>query len=121
MLNATVQRAALAALAGPQDCVAEMVEGYAERREYVLDFWEGVPGVSVTRPKGAFYVFPNVSSYGLSSAEMAGYLRDEASVVATPGSLFGSRGEGHIRQAYAQSWEDIREGLGRIGEALARL
>ena len=53
--------------------------------------------------------------------DMAKYLREEANGVVTPGSLFGSRGEGHIRQAYAQLWEDIREGLGRIGEALARL
>jgi aminotransferase len=121
VLNAAVQRAALAALVGPQDCVTEMVKGYAERREYVLDFWEGVPGVSVTKPRGAFYVFPNISSYGLSSVEMAKYLREEGDVVVTPGSLFGSKGEGHIRQAYAQSMEDIVEGLGRIGEALAKL
>jgi aminotransferase len=121
VLNAAVQRAALAALTGPQDCVAEMVAGYAERREYVLDFWDGVPGAKLTRPKGAFYAFPDISSYGLSSAEMAKYLREEADVVVTRGSLFGARGEGHIRQAYAQTMEDIVEGLDRIGEALAKL
>ena len=88
-----------------------------ELREAIAEKYRGL-GVDVDPDR--VLVTPG-RARGLSSVDVAMYLREEGNVVVTPGSLFGSRGEGHIRQAYAQSWEDIREGLGRIGEVLARL
>jgi len=121
VVNAAVQRAGLAALTGPQDCVRDMVDEYDEKRRYVLDAYDEIDGVTVTKPEGAFYVFPDASSYGLSSMKLTEYLRNEYKVVVTPGSIFGSIGEGHFRQAYAQSMEDIEEGLSRIKKALNNL
>lgn len=121
VVNASIQRASLAALTGPQDCVKKMVAEYDKKRHFVLDAYEDIPGVTVTKPEGAFYVFPDMSSYGLSSEKMAEYLRNEARVAITPGHLFGSNGEGHIRNAYAQSMEDLTEGLKRIKAALSKL
>ncbi|MCW3979670.1 MAG: aminotransferase class I/II-fold pyridoxal phosphate-dependent enzyme, partial [Candidatus Bathyarchaeota archaeon] len=121
VVNAAVQRASVAALTGPQDCVREMVAEYGEKRRFVLDAYGDIPGVTVTKPEGAFYVFPDMSSYGLSSPKMAEYLREEARVAITPGHLFGSNGEGHIRNAFCQSMEDLSEGLERIKAALAKL
>ena len=120
VVNAAVQRAGVAALTGPQDCVHEMVERYDEKRRYSLDAYAEM-GVECTTPEGAMYVFPDMSVYGKSSVELCDYLREEAGVSLTPGSNFGSGGEGHYRQAFAQSMEDISEGLERIGEALAKL
>jgi len=121
VVNSAVQHAGVEALTGPQDCVREMVAEYDRKRRFVLDAYGDIPGVTVTRPEGAFYVFPDMSSYGLSSPKMAEYLRSEARVAVTPGHLFGSRGEGHIRNAFCQSMEDLSEGLERIKTALGRL
>ena len=121
VLNQALQYASLEALTGPQDSVAEMVKGYREKREYVVDAWSDIPKVSVTKPKGAFYAFPDLSAYGKTSAEMAQYIRDEAKVAITPGHLFGEQGEGHIRNSFAQSMDDLSEGLDRIKNALAKL
>ncbi|MCW4051539.1 MAG: aminotransferase class I/II-fold pyridoxal phosphate-dependent enzyme [Candidatus Bathyarchaeota archaeon] len=121
VLNAALQRASIAALTGPQDCVKEMVAKYEKKRDCVLDAWNDIPKVTVTKPEGAFYTFPDLSEYGLSSPKMAKYIRDEANVAITPGHLFGKNGEGHIRNAYAQSMPDLEEGLSRIKKALAKL
>jgi aminotransferase len=121
VLNQALQYASLEALTGPQDSVAKMVEGYNEKREFVVDTWNDMPNVSVTKPKGAFYTFPDLSAYGKNSAEMTQYIRDEARVLITPGHLFGAQGEGHIRNSFAQSMDDLSEGLTRIKKALAKL
>jgi len=121
VLNAAVQWASVAALTGPQDQVREMVAGYEEKRRLVMEAYEEIPDVSFVKPEGAFYLFPNVSAYEKDSKKLVQYLRDEAGVVVTPGALFGSNGEGHFRQAYAQSMEDLEEGIGRIKQALKKL
>lgn len=121
VINEAVQYASLAALTGSQDCVKEMVAKYDEKRKYVYDLWFDTPGVEVTNPEGAFYMFPDLSSYGLSSEQLAKYIRDEANVAITSGRLFGAKGEGHIRNAFAQSLNDLEEGLGRIKQVLGRL
>lgn len=121
VLNQAMQHASLAALTGPQDCVKEMVAKYDEKRKYVYDAYSDIPKVEVTKPEGAFYLFPDLSAYGLSSPKMAQYLREEAKVAITPGHLFGKQGKGHIRNAYAQSWDDLREGIDRIKAALKKL
>ena len=121
VVNAALQIASLTALTGPQESVREMVSAYKMKRDYLLDRYEEMPKVSVTKPEGAFYLFPSVSAYGLSSAKMAEYLRNEAKVAVTPGHLFGTNGEGHFRNAYAQPMADLEEGIDRIKEALGEL
>ncbi|MDH5390354.1 MAG: aminotransferase class I/II-fold pyridoxal phosphate-dependent enzyme, partial [Candidatus Bathyarchaeota archaeon] len=116
--NAISQKAAFAALTGPQDCVQEMVSEYSRRREFVLDELEKIESLSYTKPKGAFYVFPNFSSYEKSDEVMASYLLKEAGVVTAPGSGFGRAGEGHLRISYSVSYEQVEEGMKRIRKCL---
>jgi aminotransferase len=116
--NAISQKAAVAALTGPQDCVQEMVTEYNRRRELVLDELEKIESLSYTIPKGAFYVFPNFSSYEESDEAMASYLLKEAGVVTAPGSGFGRAGEGHLRISYSVSYEQVEEGMERIRRCL---
>lgn len=121
VLNQAMQHASLAALSGPQDCVTEMVKKYEAKRDYCLDRWAEIPNVEVTKPEGAFYLFPDLSAYGKTSPQLAKYLREEANVAVTPGHLFGKKGEGHIRNAYAQSMADLEEGMDRIKAALKKI
>lgn len=121
VVNAAIQRASHAALTGSQDCVLDMVKKCDEKRRYAYDFWTDIPNANITKPEGAFYLFPDLSAYGLSSEKMVQYIREEAKVGVTPGHLFGVNGEGHIRNSYAQSMDDLEEGLGRIKAALKKL
>ncbi|TRO55635.1 pyridoxal phosphate-dependent aminotransferase [Candidatus Bathyarchaeota archaeon] len=121
VLNQALQYASLEALTGPQDSVKRMVEGYRKKRDYVIDTWNDMPKVSISKPKGAFYAFPDLSAYGMNSAKMAEYIKKETNVAITPGHLFGAQGEGHIRNSFAQSMDDLSEGLSRIKTALAKL
>ena len=116
--NAISQKAALAALTGPQDCVKEMVTEYNRRRELVLDPLDRIESLSYAKPKGAFYVFPNFSSYEKSDELLAMYLLKEAGVVTAPGSGFGRTGEGHLRISYSVSYEQVKEGMERIRRCL---
>jgi aspartate aminotransferase len=124
--NATsfVQKAAIAALAGPQDCVAQFRAEFIELRDYMLAKLAQIPGVTCTKPEGAFYVYPNISAFlgkgGIRTAtELATRLLHEAHVVAVPGEAFGT-GE-HIRLSYPVTKENIDEGTRRMGEFLTRL
>jgi aminotransferase len=116
--NAISQKAAFAALIGPQDCVQEMVTEYNRRREFMLNELEKIGSLSYTIPKGAFYVFPNFSSYEKSDEVMAANLLKEAGVVTAPGSGFGRAGEGHLRISYSVSYEQVEEGMKRIRRCL---
>lgn len=118
---AFVQKAAIAALRGPQDCVKSMVEEYRSRRDLIYDLMRKIDGIRVIKPKGAFYIFPNVSSYGLKSIDLMKYLLAEAKVAVLHGTAFGQHGEGYLRLSYALSKEMIVEGLKRISEALEKL
>ena len=120
VVNAAVQRAGVAALTGSQDCVREMVKRYDEKRRFCVDAYNAMDGVVCAAPQGAMYVFPDVSSFGLSSSELCGRLL-EAGVSVRAGSDFGSCGEGYFRQSYAQSPDDIREGLERIARVFEGL
>jgi aspartate/methionine/tyrosine aminotransferase len=108
------QYAGMEALTGPQDFVAGMVTEYQHRRDRMLELVNAIPGLHAQKPQGAFYVFPNVKSYGLSSKEIAARLIDEAGVAILAGTDFGSGGEGYIRLVYAVSMEVIEEGLEKI-------
>ncbi len=115
------QKAAIAALDGPQACVAEMVQIYKERRDVVVKGLNKISGISCTSPRGTFYVFPNIKELGYSSLEFAEYLLREGHVVTVPGTAFGGEGEGHIRISYSTPMEAIKEGLIRIEQVVSLL
>jgi len=124
--NATsiVQKAAIAALAGSQDCVAEFRAEFIELRDYMLAALKKIPGITCTKPEGAFYVYPNISAYlgkgGIRTAtELATRLLHEAHVVTVPGEAFGTAE--HIRISYPVTKENIDEGTRRMGEFLTSL
>ena len=119
-----IQKAAVAALTGPQDCVAEMKAGYIQLRDQILGELATIPGITCTRPEGAFYVYPNVSAYfgrnGINSAaEVSRRLLHEAHVVTVPGEAFGTRD--HVRLSYATSASEISKGLKWMREWFAKL
>jgi aspartate aminotransferase len=116
-----VQVAGIEALTGPQDQAEAMVVEYQARREVIVDGLNAIPGVTCQKPQGAFYVFPNIKSFGLSSNEMAELLLEKAGVAVLPGSAFGRYGEGYLRLVYSNSIENIRRAIAQIGEALAKL
>ena len=111
-----VQRAGIAALKGPQEPVEEMVREYDERRKFIYKKLSEIRGVRCTMPKGAFYIFPDISSLGISSLDFSIRLLEEMGVSTTPGSVFGKCGEGHVRISYSSDMETIREGIDRIKE-----
>ena len=111
---AFTQMAALAALQGPQDAVEEMRAAFKERRDYLIGALNEIPGVQCCMPKGAFYAFPNIASFGLSSDEFAARLMEEGGVAAAAGTGFGKFGEGYIRLSYATSLDNIKIAVERI-------
>jgi aspartate/methionine/tyrosine aminotransferase len=109
-----VQRAAPTALGGKQDEVKAMVAEFRRRREVIVEGLNAIPGVTCSKPHGAFYVFPNVRGLGMKSSEVEGALLQEAGIAALSGTAFGAYGEGYIRFSYANSVENIQEGLRRF-------
>lgn len=119
--NSISQKAALAALEGPQDCVRQMVEEYARRRRLVSSMLSEMAGVDFATPSGAFYFFPDFSSFIKDDLSLAMDLLRKAKVVTVPGSGFGSAGVGHLRISYSTKPEVIEEGLKRISDYLYSL
>jgi len=117
--SAHQQMAAAEALTGPQDAVDEMVEEFRARRDLIVDGLNSIPGVRCLRPKGAFYVFPDISGTGMNGTEAADRLLNEAGVSVLPGTAFGSVGEHHLRISYANSRENISIALERMRSVLA--
>jgi aspartate/methionine/tyrosine aminotransferase len=115
------QKAAIEALTGPQDDVTRMVNEFHKRRNLMVEGLNAIENVTCLTPKGAFYVFPNISSFGKTSEEIADYLLLEAGVACLAGTSFGSYGEGYIRLSYANSVENIEKALLKIKEALGKL
>ena len=122
--NATsfVQKAAIAAVSGPQECVAQFRAEFIDLRDYMLAKLAEIPGVTCTKPEGAFYVYPNISAFlgkgGLRTAtELATRLLHEGHVVTVPGEAFGT-GE-HIRISYATSMKELEKGLDRLAKFIA--
>lgn len=111
------QKAAEAALTGSQDCVEEMRQVFAERRELICRLAAEVPGFKFREPKGAFYLFPEVSALG-SGDEVAEMLLEKAHVAVVSGSAFGC--PSCIRLSYAISTEEITEAMQRIKEAIEK-
>jgi aspartate aminotransferase len=117
-VNAPTQYAGLAALTGPQDEVAKMVAEFDRRRKVVVEDLNQLPGVSCATPKGAFYAFPNIKRTGWKAKALASSLLEDAGVAIIGGPDFGILGEGYVRLSYANSTENIRKALGRVGEFL---
>ena len=113
-----IQHAGIEALTGPQDSIPRMVSELKKRRDLIVDGLNQIPGISCLRPKGAFYVFPNVKELGMDCNQFADYLMNETGVAVLPGTHFGSYGEGYLRLSYATSAENIKEALGRIAAAV---
>ena len=119
-----VQKAAVAALNGSQECVCEMRADYLALRDRILGRLSEIPGITCTKPEGAFYVYPNVSAYlgkpgAQNTIELASRLLNEAHVVTVPGEAFGTRE--HLRLAYAVTHDDVEEGIDRIKAFFAKL
>jgi aspartate aminotransferase len=112
------QQAAIAALDGPQDSVARMLDEFTARRTVIVDGLNALPGVRCLQPDGAFYAFPNVTDTGYGSRELADRLLEEAGVACLSGTAFGSYGEGFIRFSYANSLDNIHLALDRIRRLL---
>jgi len=119
--NAFAQAGAVAALTGPQDAADAMREEFIARRSLIVEGFNTIPGVSCVMPHGAFYAFPNMSSFGRSSNEIADHLLYDAGVCGLSGTSFGKYGEGYLRFSYANSREKITAALERVGESLAKL
>ena len=113
------QRAGLAALEGPQDCVTAMVAEFRRRRDAIWNGLNAIPGFRCVVPAGAFYAFPNVTGTGMPSRDVAGFLLDQAGVACLDGGAFGQYGEGYLRFSYANSLENIQEALDRIRKTSA--
>ena len=119
-----VQKAAVAALKGPQECVEQMRREYITLRDHVVKGLRSIPGITCTLPEGAFYAYPNVSSFlgrgGVKSAsEVAGRLLREAQVATVPGEGFGTGN--HLRVSYATSKAELGRGLERMRKFFAGL
>lgn len=91
-----------------------MVKEFKERRDLVVGLLNEVPGVSCLTPGGAFYVFPNIKKLGVPCREFASTLLDEYGVAALAGTSFGSFGDGYLRFSYANSRENLAEGVSRL-------
>jgi len=119
--SAFSQYAAIAALQGPWEPVEQMVAEFRRRRDVIVAGLNGIPGVSCLEPHGAFYVFPNITGTGLTSAELAAMLLQDAGVAALGGTAFGTYGEGFLRFSYANSVENIQAALDAIKAQLAEV
>ena len=120
-VTAMAQRAALAAISQPQDCVARMVEHYAGRREIVCNGLNSIDGISCIKPASTFYAFPNISSFGMSSWDFARYMVQEHKVAVVPGSIFGENGEGFVRISFATSARNLETALEKIEKGVAAI
>ncbi len=126
--SSIAQKAAEAAYNGPQDCVEEMRKAFCRRRDLVVSLAREIPGIKVNEPQGAFYLFPEVSSYFgkrhgdrviNNAGDLAMYLLEEGHVATVDGEAFCA--PGYIRLSYATSDDNIREAMKRIASALAQL
>ena len=108
------QMAVMEAMDGPQDDAHEMVAEFKRRRDIIVDGLNRIPGIQCAKPKGAFYVFPNMEGTGMTSREFADRLLEEAGVACLAGESFGKFGNGHVRFSFANSAENIEKALERI-------
>jgi aspartate/methionine/tyrosine aminotransferase len=117
-VNAPTQFAGIAALEGPQDAAHKMVAAFDERRKVIVPLLNQLPGFTCVDPGGAFYAFPNNTGTGMSARELQNKMLETAGVATVAGTSFGIHGEGYIRFSYANSTENIKKAIERIGSLL---
>lgn len=115
---AFTQVAGVEALTGPQDESLKMMAEFKARRDLIVDGLNEIPGFKCLRPKGAFYVFPNITGTGRKSKEIEEFLLEEAGVAGLSGTSFGEYGEGYLRFSYANSQENLRKALEMIRKVI---
>ena len=118
---AFVQAAAMAALTQEGEEVNDMVKEYQRRRDYAVKAINEIEGISCQCPKGAFYIFINCKSLGMTSADLSAYLLENAKIAMVPGDVFGPGGEGYLRMSFANSYENIVEGCANLKKAVEQL
>ncbi len=127
-INSITQWAAVEALSGPQDFLKDWVAEFKKRRDFIVDRFRAIPGVTCFKPQGAFYVFPNIRAYFGKKAngktietsdDLANYLLEQGQVAVVAGSGFGA--EGYVRLSYATSMANIEEGMTRIAQTLSQV
>ena len=112
------QFALVEALTGSQTAIDDMVAEFRRRRDVIVDGLNEIEGISCLKPEGAFYVFPNITGTGLKSQEFADIMLEQGGVACLSGTAFGEYGEGYVRFSYANSIENIKEGLSRVKNTL---
>ena len=115
-----LQMAGIEALEGSQEPIFDMVEEFRKRRDFIYEKLNTLPGVTCIKPKGAFYIFPNITRTGMRSEEFSDMMLEKAGVATCPGNFFGESGEGCVRFCYANSIENIEKGIEKIREVLER-
>jgi len=117
-VNAPTQMAGIAALEGPQDAANAMMEAFDERRRVIVPMLNQVPGFRCLDPGGAFYAFPNVSGTGMDAKGLQTRMLEEAGIATVAGTSFGLHANDFIRFSYANSVENIRKAVERMGNLL---
>jgi len=115
-----IQKAGIEALKGSQEQIFKMVEEFRKRRDALVDGLNTLPGVRCLKPKGAFYVFPNIKNTGYSSEEFAARMLTDAGVALAPGPIFGDHAEGYVRLCYTNSIETINKAIEKMRKVLSR-
>jgi len=118
--NSFAQKAAVAALDGPQNCVETMVREYRRRRDLIIDRLKEMDVFSVTKPTGAFYVYPRIL-LKMESPDFVKQLIEKAKVSVMPGTTFSAKGEKHVRISYANSIKNISEAMDRVEGMVSQL
>lgn len=118
--NTFVQVGAQTALTSSQKCVEDMVKEFDRRRLLIMSYLDKMK-IPYVRPKGAFYIFPSIKQFGLSSEEFTNHLLNKARIAVVPGDAFGPGGEGHIRISFSTSYNEIENGMERMRESLSLL
>lgn len=113
-INEAFQFAAISALKNGEKDIEEMVKVYKSNRDYLVEGLNSIKGFSCIMPEGAFYAFPNIKAFGMSSREVANLIFDKTHVVVAPGSAFGPGGEGYLRICYASSHDRVVEAVERL-------
>jgi len=114
------QMAGIEALRGSQAEPEKMVAEFKKRREVTVSGLNNIEGITCKKPRGAFYVFPNITGTGMDCRNLGDHLLYKAGVAVLPGTSFGEYGEGYLRLSFANSIENIKKALDRISEALEK-
>lgn len=115
-----IQKAGIEALKGNQEEILKMINEYKKRRDILVEGLNSLPGVTCLKPKGAFYVFPNIKKTGFTSEEFAELMLTRAGVALTPGPIFGKYGKGYVRLCYTCSTETIMKAIEKMRTVLKK-